>query len=296
MTAATDTGVSTVDGITNNLTPTFAGLASLPDATSVQLFVDGVPKGTDTALVGGAYSITTTALTAGTHKITVGEVGPSTGVPVLMGNTSSNITIDTTAPAVTSHTAVGTRVAQGANVTATFGEGIFLAGSTMTLKKTFTGAAIGGVISYNATSRTATFNPWAALAPATRYTATLTPNIRDLAGNSLKTTTWAFETGPRPTVLRKSPLGTTVNRSANMSAIFSESISLRGATVTLMKTSNGAAVGGKVSYNPASRIVTMNPTALLAPRTRYTVTLTSNIMDADGNSLTPRSWVFETGR
>jgi hypothetical protein len=96
MTAATDSGLSTTDGITQNQTPTFAGVASLPDSTSVSLFVDGVLNGNPLPLVvgsGGAYSFTpTAALAFGTHKIEVGETGPTAGA-MLKGNVFASINI-----------------------------------------------------------------------------------------------------------------------------------------------------------------------------------------------------------
>ena len=101
MTAATDTGASATDLITSNLSPTFVGAASLPDATGVNLYVDGAFSGRDTTLVGGEYSIVPNeALAQGMHSITVGEVGPSTVVE-LRGNAPASIFVDTTVPGVT---------------------------------------------------------------------------------------------------------------------------------------------------------------------------------------------------
>src|SRR5207247_1603026 len=59
--------------------------------------------------------------------------------------------------------------------------------------------AVSGTVS--AAGTTATFTPAAALAPATDYTATLTTDVRDLAGNRLAAPlVWQFRTaagGPR---------------------------------------------------------------------------------------------------
>ncbi|MBT2549123.1 Ig-like domain-containing protein, partial [Arthrobacter sp. ISL-65] len=58
MTAAADTGVSSTDNITRLTTPTFTGAIALPDATDVNLYVDGVSRGTATVAANGSYSLT----------------------------------------------------------------------------------------------------------------------------------------------------------------------------------------------------------------------------------------------
>jgi Bacterial Ig-like domain len=303
MTAATDTGSSSTDGITNNVLPTFAGVTDLATATSVNLIVDGVLNGT-APVVAGRYSLTPTIpLTPGAHTITASEVGLNTAVPAAvvttLGNAASTITVDTLAPRVLSHTLGGVRVPQATNITATFSEDVSLAGASVTLKKTFTGAPVGGVISYNAATRVATLNPTASLAPATRYTASLTTNIKDLAGNPIPATSWVFETGPRPTVMRVSPAANLrgVNRLANISARISENVrGINRTTVFLRKVGTAARIRAVVSYNATTHIATLNPSVRLAGNTRYVATLSGLVTDADGNRITTKTWTFRTRR
>src|SRR5207248_2083017 len=95
MTAASDSGSSSTDNLTNVTTPTFTGTAEA--GSTVQLFRGGSTLiGTGTADGSGNWTITSSALTDGTYSITakatdvVGNVSSASGV--------LSITIDTTPP------------------------------------------------------------------------------------------------------------------------------------------------------------------------------------------------------
>ena len=97
LTAATDTGPSSTDGITKITTPTFTGTAEA-DST-VDVYAGSTLVGTGIA-TGGTYTVSSSTLVAGTHAITVRATD-------LAGNSSSasaarTIVIDTTAPAAPS--------------------------------------------------------------------------------------------------------------------------------------------------------------------------------------------------
>ncbi len=101
---------------------------------------------------------------------------------------------DTTPPTVTARTpAVGaTGVATNTTVTVTFSEA--LQPDTAVLALTGPGgAAVAGTPSYNATSRTLTLTPSAALAASTSYTVTVS-GAKDTAGNTMNPVTWTFTT------------------------------------------------------------------------------------------------------
>jgi hypothetical protein len=211
------------------------------------------------------------------------------------------------APTVTARTpaANATAVAVGANVTATFSEA--LAGvnaTTFTLRNTATNAAVPAVVTFNATTRVATLNPNANLAADTRYTATLTGGtaaIRDTAGNPLTTTSWTFLTGPAPSVTARTPAAnaTGVSRTANQTATFSEpmlasTVVAGNVTLRVGTTANGALVARVVTYNAATRVVTINPNATLSANRVYTIRLTG-LTDVAGNPLPTTTWSFTTG-
>ncbi|MEU4562397.1 DUF4082 domain-containing protein [Actinoplanes sp. NPDC023936] len=96
---------------------------------------------------------------------------------------------DTTPPTVasTSPAAAGTGVPTTSAVSAVFNEPV--QGSTVTMSL----AGTTGATSYNASTRTVTFTPSAALAAATSYTATIS-GAKDTAGNTMAPFSWSFTT------------------------------------------------------------------------------------------------------
>lgn len=97
---------------------------------------------------------------------------------------------DVTAPTIVSRTPAcgATGVALDANITIVFSEAIdpaTITTATIFLKKKENGELIPGVVTYNAATNTATFNPNNNLKPGTTYTVTVTTGVTDLAGNPL---------------------------------------------------------------------------------------------------------------
>jgi len=97
LTAASDSGTSDSDRITNVTTPTFTGTAEA--GVTVTLYSGGVPVGTGVA-TGGSYAIATTSLAEGTPTITA-TATDAAGNPS-DPSTGTTVTIDTTAPAAPS--------------------------------------------------------------------------------------------------------------------------------------------------------------------------------------------------
>jgi hypothetical protein len=211
---------------------------------------------------------------------------------------------DVTAPTVISTIPVNnaTGVAVGTNVTATFSEAmnpLTLTTGTFTLKQGTT--PVSGSVSYTGT--TATFKPASNLAPNTRYTATLTTGVRDLANNGLATAeVWNFTTRAAtdvtaPTVISTNPVNnaTGVAVNTNVTATFSEAMNPSTLTTGTFTLKQGTTpVSGNVSY--AGTTATFNPASNLAPNTRYTATLTTGVRDLAGNGLANAEvWSFTTG-
>lgn len=137
--------------------------------------------------------------TAYTATITAGAT--STEGVALAADTSWTFTTgtvsDTTAPVVSgTHPNGGdTGVSLNTKVAVTFSEAmdpVAFTASSFTVKHGT--STVAGSISYGPGS-TATFTPTSALTPETLFTATLNPNIKDLAGNALADYTWSFTTG-----------------------------------------------------------------------------------------------------
>ncbi|HEX5361581.1 MAG TPA: Ig-like domain-containing protein [Fluviicoccus sp.] len=110
---------------------------------------------------------------------------------------------DTTAPTVikVNPLDLSTGICLQKTVSATFSEGmdpLTLTNAAFTLKTTG-GAGAGGTVTYDARNRVATLTPAADLLGNTRYTATLSTDVRDLAGNRLALNkAWSFTTGAQP--------------------------------------------------------------------------------------------------
>jgi methionine-rich copper-binding protein CopC len=206
------------------------------------------------------------------------------------------------APTVTARTpASGARsVSQTANVTATFSEAVTgVSGTTFQLRLGTT--LIPAVVSYNPLTRVATLNPNATLLADRVYTATLS-GIRDLAGNTMATSTWTFTTGPAPAITATTPGAgaTAVRRNSNVTTTFSEAITgfTAAGTVRIQRVSTGAQVASAISFNATTRVLTINPGSSLLANTQYRVTITggtAGFRDLAGNPLTTRTWTFTTG-
>ena len=136
---------------------------------------------------------------------------------------------DTTPPVVTANAPASgaTGVALNTAVTVTFNEAIdpaTVSTSTFELRNPANTLIVSSV-SYNASTRTATLTPGAALAGSTSFTATVRggaadPRIKDLAGNALAgNSSWSFTTstvsGPNCPCSAWSPTATPTNPSVN---------------------------------------------------------------------------------
>jgi hypothetical protein len=210
---------------------------------------------------------------------------------------------DLTAPTVSStspaNLAVGVPI--GENVTATFSEAM---GPATIIAANFTlyqaATPIAGAVSY--AGNVATFNPTANLAYSTVYTATVTTNSTDLAGNQLAANrAWSFTTEAAPDltaplVSMTSPANAAVDVAigGNVTATFNEAMdpaTMIAANFTLY---NGVTpVAGAVSY--AGNVVTFNPTVDLVNDTVYTATVSTGATDLAGNPLAAdKVWSFTT--
>jgi hypothetical protein len=197
-----------------------------------------------------------------------------------------------------------TGVVAGSNVTATFSTAVTGVGASTFVLKSPSGAVIPAAVSYSADTRTATLNPAANLANDTKYTAALlggTAAIRDAAGTPLATTGWTFTTGPAPLITGMTPRSgaTLIRRANNIAVTFSEAIQGAGtSTISVKNMATGARMAATVTRYGTTNQWILNPTATLAARTSYTVTVTGGpaaIRDLAGNTLKSASWTFTTG-
>lgn len=163
--------------------------------------------------------------------------------------------------------------------------------------------AIVGVVTLDADSNTAIFNPNGDLTPSTVYTATITTAVKSAAGKSLVSDhVWAFTSDATadlipPTVSSSDPSDTEIDvaLNRNVSAVFDESLDPASVNQTSFTLTAGTTViNGEVSY--ADKLVTFKPDSNLTASTLYTATLTTDIKDLAGNALAANhSWDFTTG-
>ncbi len=192
ITAATDSGLSSSDGITNNTKPAFTGTAEV--GSTVKIYRDGTLVGTSVAVpASGIYSYTTvTALPNGSYTMTATATDPSSNLSPASSGTP--VTIDTIAPTVTLNQDVGQSdptTTSPINFTVTFSQAVYgFTGTGLTLTGTAVPSsivAITGTGPYNVAvsgmTRTGTVIPALAASAA-----------RDLAGNPSAVATYTDHT------------------------------------------------------------------------------------------------------
>ncbi len=216
----------------------------------------------------------------------------------------SGATLGVTAPTVVSAApAVGVvGICPNTIVTATFSEAMnptSIDGSTFTV--TAAGAAVQGVVTYDASSDTAIFTPNNALALSTAYTATITTGAHDMYGNALASNfVWTFTTGaavclpPSPPVSVSPPNGSVgICPNTVIAATFPQAMD--PTTITTATFTVSPAVTGTVTHDVTNKIFTFTPSASLGLSKLYTATITTGAKDASGNALASNYvWTFTT--
>ena len=155
---------------------------------------------------------------------------------------------------------------------------------------------IPGVITYSGIK--AIFTPNAPLAANKVYAATVSKNVKDVAGNSMaKDTTWSFATGVLPIITITDPVDGAINIALDkkITATFSKAmniLTINSLTFTLKQ--GTTVVSGLVTYKDMT--ATFTPTSSLLYGTEYTATITSGVKDLSNKSIPKDStWTFTTG-
>jgi len=209
---------------------------------------------------------------------------------------------DTTPPTVSSTSPENnaTDVGLSAAISATFSEAMNPATvTTATLIVNDGTNNIAGTVACSGT--TAMFTPTATLDYDTVYTATITTEVEDLAGNAVETDyVWLFSTiadTTSPTVSSTSPANSATDVAVNtaISATFSEAMDpLTITTATFFVNDGTTNITGTVDYS--STTATFRPSSDLDYDTGYTATITTGAEDLAGNALEgDYTWSFATG-
>lgn len=201
-----DTGESSTDNITNDTTPTLTGTAEA--GSTVTLYdTDGTTVLDTATATGGNWSLTSSTLSEGSHTLTAKAVDAAGNES--MPSSGLSVTIDTTAPTVTSSVPDGAALENAASVifTVSFNDTVYgLATGDSTL--TTTGTASGSVSSVSAASGTSVDVTVSSISgTGTLRLDTNASGITDLAGNQAA----AFTTGGTHDVDRDVPTITSVS-------------------------------------------------------------------------------------
>jgi hypothetical protein len=211
---------------------------------------------------------------------------------------------DTTAPTVTATAPVSGAINVSFNqkVTVAFSEAmdpLTLTNLSFTLQGPGS-TPVTGTVTY--TGLTATFTPNANLTSSTTFTGTVTTVAKDLAGNRLAANfSWTFATGAAPdtiapTVTATNPLAgaTDVALNPTVRATFSEAMD---PTTITNQSFTVAGAPATVSYDVATKVASLKPTANLNANTLYVATVSTSAKDLAGNPLASNfSWSFTTGQ
>jgi hypothetical protein len=164
------------------------------------------------------------------------------------------------------------------------------------------GNAIGGTISN--ISNVAQFSPAEPLAFATTYSATITRDVRDLAGNAMAVPfTWTFTTGAAPDITPPAVTATSPDNGATCVAIdsrvtvsFDEPINgttVNSDTFTLNDAHQGTTIDATISIL-SDRSFALTPRDAL-PHSSYVAALGAGVRDLSGNATGANlAWTFAT--
>jgi hypothetical protein len=277
---------------------TFNYAADPATITTANIYIQGVAGsaayGSVTKTATFTPSAPLLANTSYTAFVTVG-VKSAGGTPMLAQYSWSFTTAvsDVIPFSITSRTpAVGaTGVGTAVHPTITFNNNVDLA--TLTASN-FNINGVGGTVTYDAPTKTATFTPTAALDAGVTYTVTAYANIQDVLGTSLTLTVWSFTTVLPPFyVALSTPINGAVGIGPTISPVlyFPQAVDL--ATMSAA-TVNISGVTATLAYDAGAKSITLTPTATLAYSTTYTLNVTSGLKNTLGTACTAWSVMFTT--
>ena len=162
--------------------------------------------------------------------------------------------------------------------------------------------SVPGKVSFDGTSRTATFDPDASLTTGLVYTATVTTGAQDPDGLALATDhTWSFTAAAdadAPVVVAFTPTDLAANVSVQVrpSATFSKAMDPATITsLTFIVKQGLSSVPGTVRLDGVSHTATFTPDQALGIGLPYRATITIGARDTGGLALaTETSWTFVT--
>lgn len=173
--------------------------------------------------------------------------------------------------------------------------------SNIYLRRSGSTTNISAVLKYTDSTRTVTITPNSPLAYNADYIVYISNNLRDINGNNIITTNWAFKTKAEDAlaIVDRIPKPNSTNNPVDGEITVKFSQPLQTSTVTssniyLRKSGSTRNISADLKYTNSTRIVTITPGTNLDYDTDYIVYLTNNIRDTNGNRLTATNWKFTT--
>ena len=248
-------------------------------------------------------------------------VDDAIGIAVLPARFDVNMGIvDQTAPLVTNVTPTdgAATVAYEDNITITFNkkmDGAALAGSISVIEKA-TGTPVAGAVTYDAAAMTATFNPDAELKAATEYEVTVDQNLEsahdvNTAGMDAAYITYlenynqplgadyifSFTTSDAVSNTTPADGSNNFGKDSNIVVTYNKDMNQAdlqdAAKVKLYVNATDAEVAATLTYDAASKALTVNPDASLQYSTTYRLEIIG-VTDADGNAVNDFTLTFTT--
>lgn len=173
--------------------------------------------------------------------------------------------------------------------------------SNIYLRRSGSNSNISAVLKYTDSIRTVTITPNSPLAYNTEYIVYISNNLRDINGNNIIATNWTFKTKAEDAlaIVDRNPKPNAIDHPVDGEITVKFSQPLQTSTITssniyLRKSGSTRNISADLKYNNSTRTVTIIPSSNLDYDTEYTVYLTNNIRDTNGNRLTATNWKFTT--
>ncbi len=180
-----------------------------------------------------------------------------------------------------------------------FAEPVTGVNATSVRIRTSAGIWLDAAVTYDGVTHRATIQPATRLASNTAYRVVVGGAIADLSGNLVNPVSWGFTTGDTiaPHVVEVHPAhgATDIRRGVTIAITLDEKVTgVSGETIRLRNSKTGNRVDVRVTYDKATRTITIDPVSRLVDARWYLVRIRPGIEDLAGNNLAEQGFTFKT--
>lgn len=166
------------------------------------------------------------------------------------------------------------------------------------------GINVIGEFTFNAENTKVFFTPDENLSSGTQYTVSISESAKDYLGNYFKGDSWIFTTLAAAAIGISSATAELISPAAITDVVVDTRIEIEFAmqmnistidsTSFTVSDSSGYLVNGEFTFNAENTKVFFNPSDDLIPETEYTVSISTSVLDFQGNMFIGDSWTFTT--